>query len=60
MNLNALITVREAADKLGVTTNHIRLLLATDKLKGEKKGFQWLVSCKSVEAYDEQRKRTTG
>lgn len=55
MDLNTALTCHEAAEELGVTTNHIRLLLAKEKLSGQKKGSQWLITRDSIKAYDEMR-----
>ena len=42
------ITVADAAKELGYTVQHIRTLLRTDKLQGNKIGRDWLVSRESV------------
>jgi hypothetical protein len=36
-------SVREAAEKLGMTDRHVRLLLATGGIYGRKLGHDWVV-----------------
>ncbi len=36
-------SVREAAAKLGVSPQHLRLLLAQGKVKGKRLGHDWVV-----------------
>jgi hypothetical protein len=45
-------SVREAAEKLGMTDRHVRLLLATGAIYGKKLGHDWVVL-----SLDYERKR---
>ena len=45
------ITTREAADRLGYTTQHTRLLIRQGKLEATKFGRDWLVVREAVEEY---------
>ncbi len=45
-------TTKEAADKLGISEQHIRLLLANGEIKGKKFGRDWI-----VQSLDYKRKR---
>ena len=45
-------SVREAAQKLGMTDRHVRLLLATGRIYGRKLGHDWVVL-----SLDYERKR---
>jgi hypothetical protein len=45
-------SVREAAEKLGMTDRHVRLLLSTGTLYGKKLGHDWVVL-----SLDYERKR---
>jgi hypothetical protein len=45
-------SVREAAEKLGMTDRHVRLLLATGGIHGKKLGHDWVVL-----SLDYERKR---
>jgi hypothetical protein len=45
-------SVREAADKLGMTDRHVRLLLARGEIYGRKLGHDWVVL-----SLDYERKR---
>jgi len=49
------MTVTEAAEALGYTVQHTRLLLRHGKLPGEKIGRDWLVSRDGVDSYGRQR-----
>lgn len=49
------VTTEAAADLLGVSSNHIRLLLGRKKLRGMKLGHEWLVFRPSVERYQETK-----
>lgn len=43
MNNNLLLSTKEAADKLGLSQDHIRRLLEEGKLMGKKIGNSWVV-----------------
>ncbi len=49
--LSDYITSKQAADILGVTRNHIDLLLARGKIKGVRIGILWMVHLPSLENY---------
>ncbi len=49
--LSDFISTREAADRLGVVTDHINHLLAAGKLHGKQIGRAWLVYIPSLEQY---------
>jgi len=50
--------VRQAASELGVTTDYVRELLRTGKLKGTKvANFLWVIDRKDIEQFKEQRKK---
>ncbi len=51
MNLSNYVTTARAAEILGVSSNHIRLLLGREKLKGVRLGHEWLVFVPSIEKY---------
>jgi len=38
-----LYSVKEAASKLGLSEQHVRLLLARDQIEGKKLGHDWVV-----------------
>jgi excisionase family DNA binding protein len=48
---SGLITSYEAAEMLGYEVQHVRRLLRSKRLVGEKKGRDWLVDRASVERY---------
>lgn len=50
------MTVLEAATVLGYTAQHTRLLLREGKLKGDKRGRDWLVPREAVAEYTVQRR----
>jgi len=51
--------VRQVASELGVTTDYIRELLRTGKLKGTKvANFLWVIDRKDVEKFKEQREKS--
>jgi excisionase family DNA binding protein len=50
-NLNQYATTREAAEMLGVNRFWIVRLLASKKIKGIKRGHDWLVFTPSLEKY---------
>ena len=43
------LTTQEAADRLGYHPNHLRRLLRTGKVKGERIGQVWLIDRQEVE-----------
>ncbi|MBM3129777.1 MAG: helix-turn-helix domain-containing protein [Chloroflexi bacterium] len=45
------VTTREAAEMLGVATTHVNRLLIGEKIRGIKKGHDWLVFAPSLEKY---------
>jgi excisionase family DNA binding protein len=49
-SLRELCTTREAAQRLGVSEQRVRFLLARRRLAGRKVGMMWLVSVASIEA----------
>jgi excisionase family DNA binding protein len=48
--LRELCTTRQAAQRLGVSEQRVRFLLARRRLTGHKVGMMWLVSRASIEA----------
>jgi excisionase family DNA binding protein len=56
-DLAGYITTQEAAQKLGYHIIYVRRMVREGKLQGKKIGQMWLVSIKSIEAY---QKDTTG
>ena len=55
MVLNSYLTTEEAAEVLGYTRQHIRVLIYEGRLRGERFGKSWLVSRSSVEDYSMRR-----
>ena len=51
MNTQALMTTREAAENLGYTIQHTRLLIRQGKIEASKFGRDWLVVRESVIEY---------
>jgi excisionase family DNA binding protein len=49
--LNNLISVKDAAECSGYSTQYLRRLLRVGKLAGLKLGQQWLIQIDSFEAY---------
>jgi excisionase family DNA binding protein len=56
MGNDTYMTTKEAAEKLGYTTQHTRLLIRQGKLEGSKFGRDWMVVRESVEAYQPERR----
>jgi len=56
VSANDFMTVLEAATALGYSTQHTRLLLRQGKLKGDKRGRDWLVPRDAVADYTVQRR----
>ncbi len=55
-DLSRYVTTREAAEMLGVATEHINHLLLRGKLRGIKPGGRdWLVFTPSIEKYNETK-----
>ena len=50
-SLDELITLSEAAKKIGLSHSHLRLLLRQDKVWGKKVGHFWLTTEKAVRGY---------
>ena len=43
MNDNTLLSTKEAAEKLGLSQDHVRRLLENDEIRGKKIGNSWVV-----------------
>ena len=54
------LTVAEVAARIGVATEHVRRLLRTSALKGDRVGRQWRVSSDALSAYMAGREQTQG
>ena len=50
-SLGELITLKEAANLSGLSVSHLRLLVRTKVIWGEKLGHNWLTTAKAVEEY---------
>jgi excisionase family DNA binding protein len=55
--LDGWITPREAAERLGVTQDHVRHLARKGILSGRRFGYGWLLTQESVEAYASTERR---
>ena len=53
-------SVREAAEKLGMTDRHVRLLLATGGIYGKKLGHDWVVLSLDYERKRRPKRRKVG
>ena len=53
-------SVREAAEKLGMTDRHVRLLLATGAIYGKKLGHDWVVLSLDYERKRRPKRRKVG
>jgi excisionase family DNA binding protein len=51
------MTLREAADRLGIVPATLRQQIANGKLKASKRGRDWWVTDREVERYRESHKR---
>lgn len=51
------VTTEVAAEMLGVSPNHIRLLLGRNKIRGIKLGHDWIVFVPSLVRYNEAKSR---
>ncbi len=49
------VSTKDAADELGYTVQHTRLLIREGKLSAKKFGRDWMVVRESVEAYSVDR-----
>lgn len=54
-DLTQYVTTKQAAEMLGVTQNHVSLLIDRRKIRGTKIGFSWLVYVPSVQKYLETK-----
>jgi excisionase family DNA binding protein len=54
---NLTLTLREAAESLGVSPITLRLQVRNGKLAAEKRGRDWFVSQREVERYRVENKR---
>ncbi len=54
-DLTQYVTTEKAAELLGVSSNHVRLLLGRGKLMGTKLGHEWIVYVPSVAKYQEAK-----
>ena len=50
-----IISTTEAARRLGVTANRVRVLIRAKRLKAIKVGHEWLIDPKDLEAVKERR-----
>ena len=55
-----ILTVNETAERLGVEPAHVRLLIRTGKLIGEKFGRDWMVRLSAVADFEKLPAPTTG
>ncbi len=53
--LSNYVTTRQAADILGVTQQHVALLIGRGKLQGTKLDYAWLVFRPSIEQYQKTK-----
>jgi hypothetical protein len=54
-DLTQYVPTGQAARMLGVSSNHIRLLLGRGKLRGVKLGHEWIVFIPSIEKYRDSK-----
>jgi excisionase family DNA binding protein len=50
-----IISTTEAARRLGVTANRVRVLIRTKRLKAIKVGHEWLIDPKDLDAVRERK-----
>ncbi|HEY7181061.1 MAG TPA: helix-turn-helix domain-containing protein [Blastocatellia bacterium] len=50
------LTVTQAAERLGVADAHVRLLIKQGKLKADKHGSLWLLTVEEVDRYQKEKK----
>lgn len=53
----ATVTIREAAEKLGLSPTTLRVQILKGKLKAEKRGRDWWITPREVERYGQEHKR---
>ena len=51
------VTTKQAAEMLGVVTEHVNRLLIEKKIRGVKLGYSWLVFLPSLEKYRETKSK---
>lgn len=51
------MTIKEAADRLGVSPNTLRIQIKRGKLRGTKRGRDWWVTAAEVERYARENRR---
>lgn len=56
-DLTKYVTTRQAAELLGVETDHINHLLVAQKITGVKMGYSWLVFIPSIESYQKTKSK---
>lgn len=56
-DLTKYVTTRQAAEMMGVVTEHINRLLIDGKLRGLKMGNAWLVYVPSIEKYRDTKSK---
>lgn len=54
------LTVKEAADRAGVSDSYMRRLLARGTVNGVQRGLQWMIDPASLRQYIEGRTRKPG
>lgn len=53
------LSMKEAAEKLGVSRSYVHLLKNTRQLKAQRIGKQWVISEKELERYKSTRNQKT-
>lgn len=56
-DLTQYVTPSEAAILMGVTPEHVRLLIGRKKIRAKRLGHAWLVYRPSIDKYDETKSR---
>ena len=56
-DLSKYVTTKQAADMLGVVTEHVNRLLIDRRLRGLKMGNAWLVYVPSIEKYRDTKSK---
>ena len=46
------LSTPQAAERLGVTRQHVGMLIRTGELKAQKVGRQWIIDKRSIEAFE--------
>jgi len=54
------LSLKEAGDRLGVSSGTLLIQIRNGALVGQKIGKQWVVTVKDLKAYDERRKQPRG